>query len=608
MATPLNKIQTSRERRMPIIPGVTNYDKIRNLSNKKLKFHKYNPFISYAENTEKHKGKGEADALDPKYLDEDIYNQLWMMGGEGNHRVKGKGSYYGMGDKNKRNSLIRLSRNGIIDDVLTKLSDEMIISTQGEKPIELDIDSAKLAEEKVNSAFAKEVREYAQDQFDRIIKMYGFNQSGSINSLWSKCYLFLVEGSQAYEIIWDDLNNPKQIVEIREIDSMEVEDFWENNIKYWRHHKRLSRNEKYIIMYDTQLVKIDWANGSPNNRMSYVEQLMKPFNDLRIMDESLLKWTITNAIYRLLVKVPVGSKSRIQAAQSLAQEKHKYNDDITYDASTGELDMNGSPSQMAMKTYFMGDGGNGGTPSIETAQNQGPNLGDTDKNEYFQKRFYREAKIPYSRFDASGGASWNMDTRSQLREEINYARFVSRSQDMIKMLIEKPLKLQLVARYPELKDDDKILDAIGVKFNSYSVFDELMQLDVLKEKIDTIDRISESFKHRTSMGDEIPFFALEYLLQKYLPEMSVADLDLNAKMRAKEDERNHKKQLRLEYLKTKYSPEYNMDAEGNIDPDLVKSIEKDLGILDGITDDNVSVQTELENNNGKNKTDGIHNI
>lgn len=606
MSTSQNRTNLTKERRVPMIPGVTNYDKIRNLSNKKLKFHKYNPFISYVEGSEKHKGKGEADALDPKYLDEDIYNQLWMMGSGGNHRVKGKGSYYGLGDKNKRNALIRLSTNGIIDDVLTKLSDEMIIATKGEKPIELDIDIAKLAEQKVDTKFTKEIREYAQDQFDRIVKMYGFNQVGSINSLWSKCYLFLVEGSQAYEIVWDDLDSPKQIVEIREIDSMEVEDFWDNNIKYWRHHKTLSRNEKYIILYDTQLVKIDWANGSPNNRMSYVEQLMKPFNDLRIMDESLIKWTITNAIYRLLVKVPVGTKSRIQAAQSLAQEKHKYNDDITYDASTGELDVNGSPSQMAMKTYFMGDG-QGGTPSIETAQNQGPNLGDTDRNEYFQKRFYREAKIPYSRFDASGGASWNMDTRSQLREEINYARFVSRGQDIMKMLIEKPLKLQLVARYPELKDDDLILDAIGIRFNSYSVFDELMQLDVLKEKIEAIDRISESFKHRSPTGDEVPYFSLEFLVQKYLPELDVNDLDLNARMRSVEDERNHKSQLRLEYLRNKYSPENYIGEDGRIDAELMKTIERDLGIMDGVTKDDVSIQTELENKD-KNNTDGNNDI
>lgn len=596
---PFKKPKNTNKRNMPVIPGVTNYEKIKNLDNKKTNFHKYNPFMTYdGDAGKKGKNSGEADPLDPKYIDEDVYNKLFMMGGYSNHRTKNKSSYYGMGNKNKRNTLIRLSSNGMIDDVLTKLCDEMIISSKGEDPLEIDIDNIKLNDENVDEKFREEIRDYASEQFDRILKMYGFNQSGSVNSLWSKCYLFMVEGSQAYEIVWDDIEKPKQIVEIREIDSLEVDDFWDNGNHYWKHHKTLSRNEKYILMYDTQIVRIDWTNGSPNNRMSYVEQLMKPFNDLKIIDESLLKWTITNSIYRLLVKIPVGSKSRLQAAQSLAQEKHKYNDDIEYDSSTGDLNVNGSPNQMAMKTYFMGSGGNG-QPELETAQNQGPNLADTDKNEYFQRRFYREAKIPYSRFDSSGGASWNMDTRSQLREEINYARFVSRGQDILKTLVLKPLKLQLVARYPELKDDDKILDAIDVRFNSYSVFDELMQLDVLKEKIDTIDRISDAFTYRTSMGDEIPFFSLEFLLQKYLPELDKKDLDHNAKMRTLEDERNHKKELRLKYLQKKYDPSNFTDEDGDIDDDLMDKLEDDLSNISKIVDSDVSVQTEIENKKEK---------
>lgn len=564
------------------LPGVTNYDKLRQLADGKQKFNKFNPFLSQIV-SDKAKNSSEAESLDARFLDEEIYNELLMMNGLRQNQRSGKNtSYYGLSRKAKRMQLLRLSIHDIIEEVLTKLTDEIVVNSQNKQTISLNVDKAVLDKHKIDEALIKEVTEYASTEFDRIIKMYGFNQFGSENSLWNKVFLFLIEGTQAYELVWDNIEKPQKLIAIHEIDAEETEDFYYQSVKLWKHHKTLGRKEDYVILYDTQIVKIDWSTGSPNNRLSYLEHLIKSFNDLRVMDESTLIWTVTNSVFRMLVKVPTKGKSRIAAAQTLATEKHRYNDDIEYDSSTGSLTVNGKANLPMMKTFFMAEG-DSGVPEVTTVGTDGPDLNDMGRNEYFQRRFYKAAKIPYSRFDANSAESWNIDTRSMLREEITFGRFIQRIRDVIQMLMLKPLYLQLAARYPELRNDDDILQAFTLRFNSYSVFEELMHLDVLQEKIEAIQKINDSFVLNTPDGNDMKFFSLEFLINEYLPEITSDKLKLNEKMLGDERKRMFMYQIAMAKLNAKYDPLLNLDPEtGKVDADVITNAEDALGTTDDV--------------------------
>lgn len=557
-----------------VLQGVSNYEKLKNL--KKNDFNKYNPFLSQTFN-EKSKQNHEAESLDLRYLDEDIYMQMLMTNGlTQNRRLGNRLTYYSMSKKNKRYQLQRMSIHDSVDDVLTKLCDEIVVSSKEKDPVKLKINKEALSNLKIKEEIIDEVSKYAQSEFKRIVKMYGFNQQGTETSLWNKVYLFLTEGTQAYEFVWDNIDNPKKIIGIHEIDALETEPFYSKGIKYWKHHKLLQRNEEYIIMYDTQILYIDWATASPNNRTSYLENLIKAFNDLRIIDESTITWTLTNSVYRMLIKVPSKGKSRIQSAQSLAQEKHRYNDDITYDSLTGEVSINGSSNLQMMKSYWMSSG-DAGEPEIETLQNNGPDLTNMERNEYFLRKFYQAAKMPYSRFDTQGSATWNIDTRSQLREEINFGRFVSRIRSIIEMLYLKPLYLSIVARYPDLKDD-VALDSFSISWNSYNVFEELMELDIINEKVEAISKMNESLTLALPDGGDMKVLALYFLLEKFLPEFSKEDFDKNDKLLQIQNTNLFKYQMQLARMQAKYDAEVNLDDATGI-PDtekVVAQVDKDI--------------------------------
>lgn len=601
------KPKKGNSRPMPMLAGVSNYDKLKKVNG----FNQFNPFLANTFN-KKAKSKVEASSLDDRWVDDEIYRQLLLQNGLTNNLRTGtqNTSYYGLDKKVRRNQLIRLSVHDLVDEVLTKLVDEVVVSTENKPAISLHIKNEVFEREKISEKFKEEVVDYAKKSYKKIVKLYGLEQNGTKYSLWNKAYLFLTEGSQAYEIVWDNIENPKYISAIHEIDSLDTEPFFDQGIQFWKHHKSRSIKEEDIILYDTQVVHIDYASASPNNRMSYLEHLMKAFNDLRIIDETTINWSITNSTFRTIMKIPTKGLSRTQASQAVSREMGRWNDEYNYDRDTGEFTLNGQNRLQMMKSIYMADGASG-SPSIENVKMDGADFNNMERNQFFERRFYRSARMPLSRFDMDGGATWSLDTRSQLREEIYFSRMVNNIRDILKMLVLKPLKLELVARYPELAKDDA-LEAFDIRFNSYNVFEELMEMDILNEKIDNITKLSQAFVVQLPNGGEMKTFANKFLLEKFLPEFDEDDYKRNDELLLEEHEKMFKFQVKQYQIEAKYNPELNIDSMSGV-PDnekIAREAEHNLGHefdMDGLSDDNIKnyVDTELEDDEESTSSDKI---
>lgn len=547
--------RTKSKPRLPQLSGVNNYDKLRNVKG----FNTYNPFISNTFNS-KSKKNHEASSMDERYLDDEVYSQMMMFNGFNKHlRTGNKTSYYGLDLKVRRQQMVRLSAHDIIDEVLTKLCNEVVVTTDNSPSISLQVRNDILDKQKLKDDYKNEVVSYAQKAFARIVKMYGLDQNDSETSLWNKCWHFLTEGSQAYELIWNDPEKPKYIIGIHEIDALETEPFFYQGARYWKHHKTASVRDEHIILYDRQIIYVDYSKAQPNGRMSYLEHLMKSFNDLRIIDETTINWAITNSTFRQMLTVPTKGLSRTQAAAAVSREMSRWNDEITYDSSTGTVSVNGQNRLQMMKSVYVADGSSG-KPEFENMAGDGPDFSNMEKNQFFEKRFYRAAKMPMSRFE-SGGDSWNIDTRSTMREEIYFGRFVDKLRQLLKMLVLKPLRLELVARYPELAKDEAI-DAFDIKFNTYNVFEQLMELDIIKEKIEFISEINEKFTLSTPDGTEVKYFSLDFLIENYLPEITSEKQERNEALKILQEKKLFDYQIKLHQLQAMYDPSLRINDAG----------------------------------------------
>jgi hypothetical protein len=173
-----------------------------------------------------------------------------------------------------------------------------------------------------------------------------------------------------------------------------------------------------------------------------------------------------------------------------------------------------------------------GTPEIETIVDQGPMLNDSDQIKYFKNQLYEMSKIPASRFDKEAQQTWfGSDPTSQLREEIDFGRFVARLRNTFAQILLKPLRIQLALSIPDIKNDKRILDSISLKFNSYNQFEEMMNIEIMSKRVEFIGTMKDSLTIQDG-EDEVPYFDPEFLIIKYL-HMSQADLELNEKYKKK---------------------------------------------------------------------------
>lgn len=545
--------------------GVSNFDKLKvtNSSDRRKSIHKFMPFLSstYAQTAN---DNAETESTDIRFLDPNLYAQMMSRNRMWSNKYGSVGNIFAHDAKRKRQAYIELSSYDKIDEVLSKLTDEIIVYSKGEKFASVSIDRMYLEKIGVKESVIDLIERRADEIFNFIYRCYGFKEEGSRNSAWNKTYQYLVEGGLAFEILYDDIDNPKKIIGIRETDYLQLNEVWKDGVRFWEHEKVLDARNRRVLLYDSQIIMIRWSDSSANNKFSYLESLIRSFNVTRIMEESKIIWYVTNSQFRTLFTIPTKQKSRIKAAQTLAIEQQRHRDDISFDYASGELLINGSTSQEFQKQYFMADG-DSGSPSISTIGGDGPDLSDNTALESFDRKFYRNARIPYSRFDAGSSDSWNLDSSGKLREEISFDRFVARAQAPLSMLLLKPLIMQLAMDIPEIKNDDQIIDAIQIKWNSYGMFEELMHQEVLSEKIAFIEKMRESLKTTTADGDEIPFFSMKFLTEKFLKEFTEADLELNRKYLIAEQEEKYAAQERLLKLNKKYE---NADNDASSTDDV----------------------------------------
>ena len=151
--------------------------------------------------------------------------------------------------------------------------------------------------------------------------------------------------------------------------------------------------------------------------------------------------------------------------------------------------------------------GDAGTPAMELVSPEGHNLNENDMLTWFYNALKRASKIPFQRFDKeNGGGNLFSDASEMTRDEIKFYNFISRLRANFKEIIVKPLKLQMLIEFPELKDDEIIMNQMDISFNSNQVFEEWKKLNNLSKKAEIFGTLVGI------MNGDKPYFHVEYLI------------------------------------------------------------------------------------------------
>lgn len=369
------------------------------------------------------------------------------------------------------------------------------------------------------------------DAFYDVYDAWGFHDG---TSAWKIFFQYLIEGNIAYEIIYDDVQHPKQIIGFKELDPATIYPIVDsepdgNLVLKWI--QRSPYDSSFRELHDNQIIYISYANSFKTKRVSFVERMIRSFNLLRIIEQSKAMWHIMMSPIRLKTTIPVGTKSLGKAKNDVKEFLNYFKEDVFFDTESGELLVDGKPKVLYYKNYIVPENSRGEKIDIETLEHSGPDLQDGQLLTYFLRKLKLDSKLPFSRWDYNeGGGSYLLGPDTVSREEITYNKLIKRFRAAFAEIMVKPIYLQMCLTYPTLKKDIKLKNLLTIRYTEENVFEELKVAALAEQRVKAITTMLELKENPDSIFDA------EILAKKY---MRMGDDEWLEHKRAKEKKKSN---------------------------------------------------------------------
>lgn len=405
----------------------------------------------------------------------------------------------------KRKILRQYSIKEEIKDFITRISDETIIYND-------DNYFCKIID--LPESYDQTIRDKYQENFRKIYNSFGFNDGVKA---WNFLKHFLIDGFMAFEIVYDD--KEKNVIDLNLLDPLTLIIATEpgSSTLIWIQNPDVPQLRRVLL--DTNIIYLSYSNNMEYDETSYVEGLIKPYNEVKLLEQTKLMYNINQAsIYKKFI-IPVGGLTRQQAEQQILNLMGEYHEDVEWDNRTGEVYINGSTKIPQSKDYWF-PSSDGNTPDMDIIQPTQASLNESEVLQWFYKNFKRASKLPFNRFEEeSGGGGFYDDVGSITRDEIRFKNYISRIRTMFKELIIKPLKIQTTLDFPELVDDLLFSSFVKLNFNSNDLFEEWKYLNNLAKRSEIASTLSSNIQD----AEGNPYLGVEWIVRNI---MKFSDFDI----------------------------------------------------------------------------------
>lgn len=415
------------------------------------------------------------------------------------------------GSAKTESELVTKYRGMMMQPEIAKAVDEIVneainIDTD-EKTVNIVLDDAELPDK---------VKERIIEEFEEVLRLLDFSNSGY--DIFQKFY---VDGRLNYHIIIDNENLKEGIQELRYIDPRKIRLIKEMDEKDKDPHSgtpvKKIRKEYYVYSdsgFGTSKYNSNQSNGqtiqgyriakdsiarvtsgltNESNTMvlSYLHPAIKPLNQLRMLEDATVIYTLTRAPERRIFYIDVGNLPKAKAEQYLQDMMTRHKNKLQYDPDTGEIKDNRRFMTMTEDFWFPRRGGDRSTEVDLLAGGSAQALSSDENLQYFQKKLYESLRVPVARLQPETMYSFGRTTEIT-REELKFSKFIRRMRTRFSVLFDLCLEKQLVLKgvlTPEEWDENK--DLIRYDFMKDNYFEELKETEILREKLNTLRDIED---------------------------------------------------------------------------------------------------------------------
>ena len=418
---------------------------------------------------------------------------------DGTYDISGGGFYSTILDTDGRSrtedDLIRRYRDIAIqpecDSAIEDIVSEAIASDERDMCVSVVLDNLQ-----VSATIKKRIKE----EFERILQLLDFNNKA--HDIFRRWY---VDGRIFYHKVIDSQNprkgiqqlryiDPRKIKKVREVQTGKrgqvdvVKKFKEFYIYNQHGHQVNNTSTGVKLTFDSISYcpsgLIDLHKGTV---LSYLNKAIKPVNQLRMIEDSVVIYRISRAPERRIFYIDVGNLPKIKAEQYLKDVMNRYRNKLVYDASTGEI--RDDRNHMSMLEDFWLPRREGGRGTEITTLPGGANLGEIDDITYFQRKLYRSLNVPISRLEAEQNFSLGRSTEIT-RDELKFTKFVGKLRKKFSVIFNDLLKTQLILTGVIAEEEWKSMsEHIQFDFLQDNNFTELKNAELLKERLEMLSQV-----------------------------------------------------------------------------------------------------------------------
>jgi hypothetical protein len=446
-----------------------------------------------------------------------------------------------------------------METAIDEIVNEAIVVEDSGTSVEINLDEVKAP---------GPIKRRIEEEFNLLLKMLNFGNMG--HDIFRRWY---VDGRLFYHLVIDETNpqlgiqelkyiDPRRIRKIREIQKMRDPntgvELIKKTIEYYLY------NEKGMIGSGTNLgakiavdsiVNVNSGIMDPKQTMvlSYLHKAIKPFNNLRMVEDATVIYRLSRAPERRVFYIDVGNMPTVKAEQYVRDIMVKYRNKLVYDSNTGEIKDDRKHLSMLEDFWLPRREGSKGTEisTLEGARN----LGEMEDVKYFQSKLYRSLNVPIGRLEPQQGFSLGRSTEIT-RDEIKFSKFVTRLRNKFSTLFDDTLRVQLILKnvcteeeWKEFKED------IWYDYKKDNNFDELKDAELISMRLDTLAKV-DPYVGR--------YYSVEWVRKNILQQTDEDMEEINAQMEQENAVMAQQQQMQMQADQQMQQDQQQQDMQNQI--------------------------------------------
>lgn len=376
-----------------------------------------------------------------------------------------------------------------VDQAIEEIVAEAISTVELESSVSINTDKLDGVSDKIKKT--------VQEEFNHIVNLLDFNNNGS--DIFRSWY---VDGRMSHHLLIDDKNPQSGIQDIRYVDSTKIRKV--KNVKSKKDERTgttiITNVEEFFIYQDkptrdsggiklskdsVSYVTSGILDENKKKILSYIHKAIKPINQLRMMEDSLVIYRLARAPERRMFYIDVGNMPRGKAEEYMKGIMARYRNKLVYDANTGAI--RDDRKHMSMLEDFWLPRREGGKGTEVSTLPGGQNLGEMDDVLYFQRRMYKSLNVPISRLEPDNNFTLGRATEIS-RDEVKFQKFIDKLRRRFSNLFLDILKKQLILKNIITEADwQNWKHKIFIDYVRDNHFTEMRDMEILRERFQTLD-------------------------------------------------------------------------------------------------------------------------